>query len=125
MRKQYHFRRSERGLLSWDVDRLITLARGRPVEKIPLAQIQELDQPYWFEHGEVLPSCRAIVEHMRLTEEADLSHPIILCSQGRVMDGMHRVAKALYLGRDEITAVRLPTDPEPDFVDRAPEDLPY
>lgn len=32
------------------------------------------------------------------------------------MDGMHRVAKALLLGRDDIEAVQFAEDPEPDHV---------
>jgi hypothetical protein len=38
------------------------------------------------------------VEHVRLIEAADLSFAIILSSDGRVMDGIHRVAKAVLLG---------------------------
>jgi hypothetical protein len=40
------------------------------------------------------------------------------------MDGMHRVAKALLDGREEIEAVQLERDPEPDYVGCRPEDLP-
>jgi hypothetical protein len=35
---------------------------------------------------------------MRLIDQADLAFPIILASNGAVMDGMHRVAKALLRG---------------------------
>ena len=41
------------------------------------------------------------------------------------MDGMHRVAKAAREGREEIEAVQLDEDPEPDYVGRGPEELPY
>src|SRR4030095_2006732 len=56
---------------------------------------------------------------------ADLSFPIILSSDGRVMDGMHRVAQAALLGHETIAAVQFASDLEPDFVDVQPEDLPY
>jgi hypothetical protein len=46
-------------------------------------------------------------------------------ADGRVMDGMHRVAKAYLEGRQTILAVRLKTDPEPDFVGVDEEALPY
>jgi hypothetical protein len=65
------------------------------------------------------------VEHIRLIEAADLSFPIILASDGRVMDGMHRVAKALLLGRAVIEAVQFTGDPEPDYVGMHPNELPY
>ena len=48
MRKQYHFRPSDRGLLAWDVDRLVTLSTGLPLIEISLTQIRELDEPFWF-----------------------------------------------------------------------------
>lgn len=70
-------------------------------------------------------TCRHVVEHARLMEECDLSFPVILSSDGRVMDGMHRICKALLLGRDVIEAVRFREDPEPDYVGVDPDDLPY
>ena len=61
----------------------------------------------------------------RLIKETDLSYPIILSSDGRVMDGMHRVAKALLGGQETIEAVQFSQDPEPDYIDVLPDDLPY
>ena len=125
MRKQYHFRPGARGLLAWDVDRLISLLRDAPRIQVPLNSIPELDEPFWFGGGSNHATCRAIVEHARLIDAADLRFPIILSSNGRVMDGMHRVAKAALLGHATIAAVQFQSDPEPDFVDVQPEDLPY
>jgi hypothetical protein len=42
-----------------------------------------------------------------------------------VMDGMHRVAKALLLGRTTISAVQFEARIEPDYRNCRPEDLPY
>ena len=58
-------------------------------------------------------------------QEVETDYPIILGPDGRVMDGMHRVARALLEGRPTIKAVRLPTLPAPDYRDCRPEDLPY
>ncbi len=124
MRKQYHFRPSARGAFAWDVDRLVALTKDLERVQVPLTLIQELDEPFWFGPGDV-PTCRAIVEHARLVESADLGYPIILSADGRVMDGMHRVGQALLLGRSTIEAVRFATDPAPDYVDIHPDDLPY
>lgn len=124
MRKQYHFRSSQRGLLAWDVDRLIQLTKGLPRIRVPLTAIRELDEPFWFSNGDV-PTCRAVATHARLMAEADLDFPIILSSDGRMMDGMHRVTKAIMLGHAFIDAVKFEGDPEPDFVGVAPEELPY
>jgi hypothetical protein len=38
-----------------------------------------------------------------LMDDADLSYPIILASDGAVMDEMHRVAKAVRQGHTNIT----------------------
>ena len=88
---------------------------------MPIASIRELDEPFW---GESM-TCRSVAEHARLIEEADLGYPIILSSNGRIMDGMHRVLKAFMLGESHIRAVRFLTDPEPDFVGVDPDELPY
>lgn len=124
MRKQYHFRPSSRGLLAWDVDRLIDLTRDHPRIELPLSTIREVDESYWFSTGED-PTCRAVMEHARLIAAADLSYPIILASDGRVMDGMHRVLKAILEGRHTIEAVQFNTDPAPDYVGVSPDELPY
>ena len=124
MRKQYHFRPSGEGLHAWDVDRLIDLAADLPNAEVALSSVNELDSDYWFDHGHA-PTVRAIVEHVRLIASADLSCAIILDPDGRVMDGMHRVAKALLEGRPVVTAKRLTTMPPPDFSDVQPDDLPY
>jgi len=124
MRKQYYFRQSSRGLLAWDVDRLVTLSRDFPILPVPLSEIRELEEPFSPEF-DTSPTWKSMVEHMQLIENADLSFPIILSAEGRVMDGMHRVIKALLAGPATIDAVRFSTDPEPDYIDVDPGQLPY
>ncbi|HWE68969.1 MAG TPA: hypothetical protein VG205_01330 [Acidimicrobiales bacterium] len=124
MRKQYHYWPGEQGLDAWDVDRLVRMSADLPVEEIPMDSIGEIDSVYWFA-GESAPTVRAVVDHARLIDEVDLSYPIILGFDGRVMDGMHRVARALKDDRSTIAAVRFETHPEPDFRNCRPGDLPY
>jgi hypothetical protein len=123
LRKQYYFRHSDHGLLAWDVDRLIQLTSQLSRKTVPLDQIRELDEEWSGEDER--PTWRALLDHVRLIEEADLSYPIILSASGAVMDGMHRVAKAVLEGRNGIEAVQFDEDPEPDYVGRGPDDLPY
>lgn len=125
MRKQYHLRPSDAGLRAWDVDRLIATSRDFAVREVALSEIREMDEPFWVFSGGPAPTCREMVEHTRLIEQADLQFPIILSADGRLMDGMHRVAKALLKGQSHIRAVQFQTDPEPDHVGVDPEDLPY
>ena len=124
MRKQYHFRPSARGTLAWDVDRLVALARELPRTPVPLAAIRELDEPYWFGPGDV-PTCRAVAGHARLIAATDERYPIILSADGRVMDGMHRVCRALLAGQEVIEAVQFVQDPPPDHVGANADELPY
>jgi hypothetical protein len=124
MRKQYHLRRSPAGLLAWDVDRLVDLTRDLSPREVPLTQIRELDEAFWF-GGDSIPTCRSVADHARLIFEADLRYPIILGADGRVMDGMHRAAKAYMEGRPTIPAFQLDVDPPPDYVGVDEESLPY
>jgi hypothetical protein len=124
LRKQYHFRPGPDGLRAWDVHRLIALVGELPVVQIPLSAIRELDEPYWYGFGN-LPTCRDVAQHARLINEADLSFPVILSSDGRIMDGMHRAARAVMEGLDSIPAKQFVTDPEPDYMGVDPDGLPY
>jgi hypothetical protein len=124
MRKQYHFWPGEDGLDAWDVDRLVELSRTLPVKDVELASIGEVDSVYWFDETN-RPTVRRVVDHARLIEDVDVSYPIILGVDGRVMDGMHRVAKALLRGQSTIHAVQFDRQIDPDYRNCRPEDLPY
>ena len=119
MRKQYYFRSSPRGVLAWDVDRLVRLSRALPRKQVLLGDIRELDET-WLSEDE-RPTWRALLDHMRLIQETDLSFPIILSADGGIMDGRHRVARVVLEGREHIEAVQFDSDPEPDYVGVAPE----
>ncbi len=124
MRRQYHSRLSDGHTLIWDVHRLIELSRNLPVQQIALSEIAELDEAFWFDET-TKPVCREIALHAKLIAETDLSYPIILASDGRVMDGMHRVCKAFLEGQQTIAAVRFQQDPDPDYIDAKIEELSY
>jgi hypothetical protein len=125
MRKQYFIRPSGNGYYAWDVDKLIEASVGSPVVTLDLRDIRELDENYWYNGEGDIPTCRSIAEHFKLVMEADLDYPVILSSERLVMDGMHRIIKALVSGHTAIDAVILEKTPPPDFEDVFPEDLPY
>lgn len=125
VRAQYHLRRTANGNEAFDVRRLIQLTRDLPVRLIDPATLPELDENHWYFHTASAPTPRSILEHVRLIRACDLSYPIILDQCGRVMDGMHRVLRALLEGIDEIPAVRFEQDPSPDYVNCDPRALPY
>lgn len=118
MRKQYHLRPEKNGRDAWDVDRLIDLSRDLTPFDLPLSSVQQVDSVYWFDDSEP-PTVRNVIEHVRLIQAVDLSYPIILGVDGRVMDGMHRIARAILEGQ------QLASDAEPDFTDCRPDELPY
>ncbi|WP_205904710.1 hypothetical protein [Diaphorobacter sp. HDW4A] len=103
--------------------RLVRLTRDLPVQRIALADIREMHEAYWFDDRH--PTTLEIIDHMRLAQQADLAYPIILCPKGRIMDGMHRVCKAVLHGDADIAAVQLRAMPEPDYVNVSLDDLPY
>jgi hypothetical protein len=123
MSKQYHFWPGAGGMDAWDVDRLIELAADLPAEEVALDDLPEIDSEYWFDERE-RPTVRKVIEHFRRMDGADPSCPVILGPGNRVMDGMHRVARALLEGRTAITARRFRELPEPDYRGCRPGDLP-
>ncbi len=126
MRTQYHFRESAKGqLLIWDVKKLVKESQHLKAISIKVDQVKELDQCYWYEFGEEKPTCLNIIEHMKIIQAADLSYPILLCADGQIMDGMHRVCKAKLENRKTIDAIQFDVTPEPDFIDIDPKDLVY
>jgi len=60
---------------------------------------------------------REMVMHMKAVQKADLSFPIILDEDGELMDGRHRIMRAMLEGRETIKAVRFDENPNPDKVE--------
>ncbi|ENW84269.1 hypothetical protein F909_00176 [Acinetobacter sp. ANC 3929] len=123
MRRQYHFRQVGQDTYIWDVHHLVELTKTLVIKKVQLVDIQELNEAYWF--PDQYPTTQQIIEHFQLVQDADLSYPIILCAEGRVMDGMHRVAKARLLKQTDILAVQFEQTPLPDFINVDEDDLNY
>lgn len=94
----------------WSVPRLFELARDLPVMDIPL---NHLNLYYVYEKL----TLRDMVMHMLAVDAADLDVPIILDEDGRLMDGCHRLMKAMFHGKETIKAVRFDENPDPDRVD--------
>ncbi|MEM9427372.1 MAG: hypothetical protein AAGA06_11805 [Pseudomonadota bacterium] len=125
MRQQYHARRVGADLYVWDVHHLARLAKDMIPFNLPLDDLSELDELWWYADTEERPTPRSIAEHIVLMHQVDMSHPIILCADSRLMDGMHRALRALVEKRPLVTAVQFAATPEPDFVNVSLDDLPY
>ena len=123
MRQQYHIRHVGADTHVWDVNHLLRQNTALPVISTALQHIAEVEQAYWFPDSH--PTTAEIIEHMRLVETADLTYPILIDAEGKLMDGMHRVAKALLAGHTHIHAQQLSLTPAPDFINVNLDSLPY
>lgn len=84
----------------WSIPLLIECSKDLPVFDYCLASA---DLSNGVDFGENMLDYAA---HIRRVAKADLSYPIILHPDGAVLDGRHRLLKALVVGRDSIKAVR-------------------
>ncbi len=94
------------GRHSWSVARLFELSRELPVMEIPMDHLNV------YGTYEKL-TLREMVMHMKAVNDADLSRPIILDEDGELMDGRHRIMKAMLIGAPSIKAVRFEENPSP------------
>ena len=117
VRPQYHLRRTTSGIDAWSIERLIDLSRNLPVKMVDPRTFGELHEDHWYFHDpKLVPTPSSILGHMKLISETDVAFPIILDQAGRVMDGMHRICRAILDDVPEIPAVQFASDPDPDFV---------
>lgn len=94
----------------WLATQLIEQAKDLPVVEIPLCAI-----PTGSKVWEPIQSAHQLARHMKRVLNTDLNYPIILNEEGFIMDGWHRVTKALLEGRETIKAVRFEKTPPPDM----------
>lgn len=94
------------GRNSWSVARLVELAKDLPVMEVPLDHLN-----VYYTYNSL--TLREMVMHAKAINDADLSFPIILDEDGELMDGRHRVMKAMIRGDKTIKAVRFDENPSP------------
>lgn len=94
------------GKNEWRVPVLFELARNLPVMEIPLAHLNT-----WYEYESM--SLSELAGHMLAVLEADMDCPIILDENGVVMDGRHRILRAMVYKKETIKAVRFEVNPQP------------
>lgn len=84
----------------WNVARLVKAAeeQGLPVFDYDLRAFNSAHK-YNFTWHE-------FAAHMRKVQDADLCYPIILHPNGTVMDGVHRIVKAIVAGFDTVKVVQ-------------------
>jgi hypothetical protein len=80
----------------------VTASSTFVAKRVPLSVIRESQQPRSGD-GDV-QTWNELIAHVRLSDAADLSYPIILSADGSVVDGTHRIVKATPAGHDDIVA---------------------
>lgn len=98
----------------WEVTSLIYQVQKQNLEvfELPLCGIN-LATTCW-ESGDL--KIKNFAKHWKRANETDLNYPVILDDDGFIMDGWHRVAKALFLGLSTIKAVRFDKTPSCDYI---------
>lgn len=104
--------------LSYSVDMLIEITANNKIEEIPINSIEwNLEEKVWEKNTspkDVLDNPSKHEKEANCIEEADLKHPILLY-KGEVIDGYHRLAKAIKQNKKSIKA-RVITEKQMDAV---------
>ena len=94
----------------WKTNSLIKATSNFPIFQYDITKINIDELLRW-----KLVNLRDYLNHYQRVVMADLSNPIILRSDGYIMNGWHRVIKALFENKKTLPARQFKTDPEPDF----------
>lgn len=95
----------------WFVANLIDRSKDLVPFDLPLAAIYAGSEVWT-----PVSSAYGLAQQMRRVLDVDTSHPIILDQEGFIMDGWHRVARALIDGKSTIKAVRFAETPPHDHL---------
>ena len=90
----------------WNVMRLVHLAKDLPVIQAPIDLIA-LDTTY----NNIC--MRDMVMHMQAVQDADITYPILLDENGFILDGRHRLMRAMLFGIAVIPVKRFDVNPTP------------
>ena len=90
----------------WSVLSLIEKSKGLPIKEM------DIDALNISRICPEITTMHEFVSHMKKVMDSDLSYPIILDDEGYVMDGRHRIAKAILTGADKIKYVRFDETPK-------------
>ena len=99
---------------TYDIDKLKEVLKDNKVERVKVNELvsQLYDRTVWAEGERGIAPIMVLVnptydhtyiKHMTRIRTSDLENPIIIrVSDGKVLDGYHRLTKAFILGRDRI-----------------------
>ena len=91
----------------WSIARLIEISKDFEVFEIPLIGLNIYGM------SPQINGMQEFVGRIKQVLDANLKYPIMLDDDGYVMDGRHRIAKALLEEKETIKAIRFEEMPEP------------
>ena len=115
-RRQTHSTERDGKRYIWYTDRLWQRARELPEFDIEVESFQELDRDCWFGAGRT-PTIREVTAHCKRINDVETRFPVVINENGSLMDGGHRLARALLEGEETVRAVQFEEMPEPDVIE--------
>lgn len=97
----------------WYANTLIKASKGLPVKTMSINNNLLDDKIYW-----IMDTFFDLKNHLIRINNADLKYPVIVGPKGKIIDGWHRLMKAVQLNRTSIKFVKLDKMPPYDFIDR-------
>lgn len=92
----------------WRISTLVFAAKGLKKFKLPINFINRSYQPFDIDDFQMF------VDHYNRVSDADMNVPVILSPCGLLMDGRHRVIRAMIDGKKFVWAVQLEELPQSD-----------
>lgn len=94
----------------WRIQDLLKAVENVPVYEVPLAFL-DLSKHNFDSEGGLID----FAIHMRHVNESDPDDPVVFDQWGRIVDGRHRIVKALLEGRTTIKAKKIPDGTQPTY----------
>jgi hypothetical protein len=102
----------------WRVEGLIEKSASLPVKEVNVADLLlTIGNGTWFGKDQRV-TIQLILSHIDRALKADLTFPIILSADGKVMDGSHRIMSAYIKGVKSLNTVQFEIDPTPDYISK-------
>jgi len=98
---------TEREMLEWDMADLVALAATAPAKRVEVSSLSAVNKDVWFARTGRTPTLRALAAEFRQVWAADPDQPLLAVAGLGLIDGMHRLVRAMVDGRSHVALVTL------------------
>ena len=91
--------------LEWKFKHLFEASRSKPRIEVPVEELNVLDADVWFSPTGRAPTLRNIAHEFKRVEQVDPGCPAIIVRTIGLIDGTHRLIKALLRGERSLACV--------------------